>query len=137
MTTLAIRRSLITALTVKERRLLRFLGTVLELGDPADYTAPPNTRWLVWDDDRLDGRDLAAIGTFTRLLAQSDNAVVEPTDGASPRSALREWVVANWDLTPPPDNAQPNPYQWVLNTNGAPAGVQAASSLPANWTPTP
>lgn len=123
-------------MTPKERRLLRFLSLVLDLGDPADYTAPPNTRWLVWDDDRIDLRDLAAIGTFGRLLAQSDGAVIEPEDGQSPRAALREWVVANWDLTPPPDST-PNPYQWVLNTNGAPAAIQAASSVPSNWTPTP
>jgi hypothetical protein len=122
-------------MTPKQRRLLRWVAERLELGDPADYTAPGGVRWLVWDDPRIDLQDIAALGTVGRLLAQIDANVVEPPDGSSPRQAIRDWVKNNWDLTTPPSN-DPNPYQWVLTKNGAPAAIQAGSSVPTGWTPT-
>lgn len=133
MTTLAIRRSTILSLTPKQRRLLQAVATRLDMGDPADYTAPPSTRWLVWDDERISLHDLAAIGYLSGHFPEAAAAVQDSDD--SPRVALRTFITDHWDTTPPPDDT-PNPYQWVLTQNGAPASVQAASSIPANWTPT-
>lgn len=134
MTTLAVRRSIVQALTPLQGRILKLVTERLDLGDPADYTQPPNTRWLLYDDERLTLRDMAALGTITGDMAGATDAVKDNVD--APRAALRAWVEANWDLTPPPPDTA-NPFQWVLMNNGAPAGVQAGSSIPANWAPTP
>lgn len=135
MTTIAIRRNVVVGMTPKQRRLLAVVVDKLDFGDPVDYTAPGGVRWFIWDDDRIGIKGLAALGTFTRLLAQADGSVIEPSDGQSPRQAVQEWVMANWDLTPPPAN-DPNPYQWILTNNGAPNAIQAASGLPNGWIPT-
>lgn len=132
MTVLAIRRTTVNALSVKQRRLLRAVAERLDLGDPADYTAG-TTRWLVWDDDRIDLRDLAALGTLAGRFAEAETAVAESDE--SPRKALREWVSTNWKLDQPPEGTA-NPFQWVLTNNGAPAAVQAANGIPAGWVPT-
>lgn len=136
MTTVAIRRNVVVGMTPKQRRLLKFVADKIDFGDPADYTAPGAVRWWVWDDHRIGLTAMAALGTFTRLLAQADGSIIEPADGQSPREAVQEWVKANWDLTQPPVD-EPNPYQWVLTKNGAPAAVQASNGLPVSWVPTP
>ena len=133
MTTLAIRRSVVTGMTPKQRRILKLVAYRLDLGDPADYTAPGNVRWLVWDDSRIGLEELAAIGTFGKLMA--DNTIPDEQPGENHRETLRNWIKNNWKLDKPPDN-DPNPYQWVLTNNGAPAALQAASNIPANWLPT-
>lgn len=133
MTTLAIRRSVFQGLTAKQRKIMHWVLDRIELGDPADYTAPGNTRWLVWDDPMIDLKDLAALGTLAGNFPAAATAVADDDD--TPRKALREFVMSKWKLDEPPMD-EPNPHQWVLTNNGAPASVRAGT-LPDAWIPTP
>lgn len=132
MTALAMRKTQVQALTPTQGRILKIVTEFLDLGDPAEFIAPGGVRWLAWDDHRFSLKDMAALGTITGNMAGATDAVKDNLD--APKQALRAWVQANWNLTPPPDGTA-NPWQWVLTNNGAPAGVQAATSVPANWAP--
>lgn len=133
MPSLAIRRSTITSLTPKQRKLLKAVLLRLDMGEPADFTAPGGVRWFVWDDSKINIRDLAALGTLAGRFSEAATAIEDSDE--NPRAALREFVTQYWNISEPPENTA-NPWQWVLTNNNAPATLQAASGVPETWQPT-
>jgi len=131
MSTLLLRQSAFNNLTDKQERLIKLVADRVDLGEPAVYTAPPNTRWLVWDDDRFSFRDFVAFGVFATLRAQIETQI---TEDETVRDNLRAWLESRLDLTEPPVDEE-NPLQWALDNNGTPQGMRAAFNVPGNWIP--
>lgn len=128
MSAIAFRRSAVLALTAQQRRVLRFVTEKLELGQPAQYTAPDAAVWYIFDDHRITLRDMAILGCFAATLASM------PSD-IETRAQLWEHVKNTIVLPSAIDfTGSMNPWQTVLDANSAPASVRAASGVPSTWT---
>lgn len=136
MATVAVRRTTFTGLTDVQRKVLRLALRRLELGSPADYVAG-STRWLVWDDHRLDALHVAILGCLLSRLADIP-AGYDPDrkTRAQLEQDVRTWLGAN--LKRPEDVAHEEGgdfYAEILAANNAPAAIRAASGVPAGLTP--
>ena len=139
MPAIAIRLTLAQAMTVKQRRLARWAMASVGLIDPARFTAPGGNVWLVYDDHRIDLRDVAYFGKFAALLA-SLPAGWNPPDGlddataAEVRALVRSYLASR--VVWPVDVAEgDDPWMAVLDAQDAPASVAAGAGVPSNWTP--
>lgn len=139
MPAIAIRQSAVQAMTVKQRRIARWVLSSVGLTAPAAFTAPGGNVWLVFDDHRIDLRDVAYFGRFAALLAQLP-AGWDPPDGwddltaGQVRALVREWLSSRvvWPVDVPEGE---DPWQTVLDAQNAPAGVRAGNSVPTTWVP--
>lgn len=126
-------------MTTKQKRLARWSLASVGLIDPARFIAPGGNVWLVYDDHRIDLRDVAYFGKFANLLA-SLPAEWDPPDGlddataAEIRALLRGYLDSRvvWPVSVPEAE---DPWMYVLGAQNAPAGVAASAGVPSNWTP--
>lgn len=140
MPAIAIRQSLVNGLSAKERRAARWVLAQVGLVSPARFTAPGGNVWLIFDDPRIDLRDVAYLGKFFAALASLPNDYTPPdaldnATAAQARTWVRNWLqsVVVWPVAGLEDAA--DPYAHVLAAQGAPNTVQAAPSVPSTWTP--
>ena len=141
MASLAVRKTTWQAQTVRDRQILRYLASdVLELGQPAHFKAPSTAIWFIFDDWRF---DLAGVSWFGALVANISDVppgYIVPVDGdgnvdmPALRSDAKGFLTSKrvWPVTILDDD--PNPWQTVLDAQGAPAAVQMASGVPVTWT---
>lgn len=137
MTAIAMRKSVLDALTGRRRRALRWASARLELGEPAVYVAPPGpVQWYVWDDARVDAMDLATLGALAGRPADIP-ADYDPEGRTRDqvRDDIRGFVAARLVDPATLDLTGPNPWQAILDAQGAPPSIRAADSVPAGWAP--
>jgi hypothetical protein len=132
--TIAVRQSVWNSQNATVKTILRFAAARLQLGQPVTYLTPGGVAWDCYDDDRFDLRDLAFLGALTANLAALANFVLD--QGKPTRDQMLAWAAGKVTWPDQIDyTGQSNPYQFTLTQNGAPAAIQAADSVPANWTP--
>lgn len=128
------------AISDKERNVLRFVISRLQLGEPAVYVDGPGAsdpRWYTFTDSRMDYLDIAVLGCFAANRADLPLGYEIPLDGegnidkAQLRSDIASWLT-NPARTYPfvhPDNVTPSGEevspQDVLDANNAPAVLKA------------
>ena len=126
-------------MTAKQRKASRWALEIVGIVDPAAFTAPGGNVWYVFDDHRIDLRDVAYFGKFADRLA-SLPAGYEPPDAlddataAEIRAWLRAYLVQHvvWPVSVPEGE---DPWMTVLAAQGAPASIAAGAGVPSNWTP--
>lgn len=140
MATIAIRQSAVQSMTVRQRRLTRWVLAEVGIVDPARFTAPGGNVWLVFDDHRIDLRDVAYFGCFAAQVANLPNDYDPPDQLDDATSAeARAWVRSKlnqlvvWPV-PNIENAA-DPWQAALDAQSAPAVVRAGTGVPSTWTP--
>lgn len=139
MATVALRRTAVQAMTVRQRRLARWVLSQIGLVEPAPYLAPGGNVWLVFDDHRISLHDVAYLGCFAANLANIPAGYTPPDDlSDATASEIRAWIRAYlvqhvvWPVSVP-EGA--DPWQAVLDAQGAPAAVRAGNGVPDTWTP--
>lgn len=128
MSTLAIRENAWLAATVKQQTILKIATQKVGLGEPAKFKTNANVIWLVWDDERIDGRDVAIIGKLAATLAQLPA-------GVNTRAELWDYVKSTIVLPKDVNTNGANPLQDILNANGAPNWLRADNNIPSGLTP--
>ena len=142
MAALALRKSTWDGGSANLRAIFRTLGGYyLGLGSPATYTDGTN-EWYVFDDTRFEVRPLC----YFACLAANVGSIPAgyQVDESNPRKTRDDamfWLESPARTTPLvlpgaiayPD-PDPNPWQTILDANGAPAWLKMADSVPANWT---
>ena len=129
---LALKRAPILTLTVMQRRFLKHALRRLSFGDPAPWEEPDTTRWWVFDDHRIDIRDIARLGTLI------DNISLVPTDLETDLTPKAIWrirkravQILNANITAWPDDATPNE---VIALQGVSSNLFRAGDI-GNLTP--
>ena len=128
MSAIGIRKSAWQAGTATQRAILRKSCALLDLGQPVLYSDGTNG-WFIFDDDRIALLDIAYLGVLCVGLTQLPPGM-QPT-----RQQVIDYVTSRVVLPkdiPGLANAS-NPWQTVLNAQGAPTWVKAASSVPSSW----
>lgn len=139
MPTIAIRQSAAAAMPARHRKLARWVLEQVGLIEPAKYTAPGGAVWLIFDDHRIDLRDVAYFGKFADIMA-SIPAGYDPPDAwgdataAEARAFIRNYL-ADRVVWPVAVADGDDPWQTVLDAQDAPASVKAGSEVPATWAP--
>jgi len=148
MAALGVRKTAWNGLSVRNKTILRYIGSVLQLGTPSEFIAPGGAHWFIFDDHRFKAVVLAYFGCTVANLGDIPGGYTLPTTpgGGLDRPQLRSDIRAfceNPARTHPlvlpqdvvyPEN-DPNPWQTLLDAQGTPATVKMASGVPANWTP--
>lgn len=140
MAAIAIRQSAVQAMTVRERKLARWVLEAVGIVGPARFTAPGGNVWLVFDDHRIRLVDIAYFGCFAAQLANLP-AGYEPPDALDTASGaeIRAWVrdrlsaLVVWPVPGIGDAA--DPWMAALDAQDAPASVAAGPGVPATWVP--
>lgn len=126
MSVIAIRKSAWDAGTATQQAILRKSCSLLDLGEPVQYSDGTND-WFIFNDWRIDLTDIAYLGTLCKGPA-----------GMTPdRAQVVDYVTSRVVLpkdTPGLSNAA-NRRQAVLDAQNAPAWVKAADSVPPTWSP--
>lgn len=136
MSTLAVTKTALDSMTAKQRKLVRWVVSRLEFGQPALYQDGATQRY-VFDDPRIDLRQLAVLGCLAANWA--DVPGTYDPDGktrAEIEADIRAWLApkVKWPEAIDYTNVA-NPWQHTLTQNGAPAALRAAGEVPATWTP--
>lgn len=139
MPAIALRLTAAQAMTNTQRKLARRALASVGLIEPARFTAPGGNVWLVFDDHRIDLRDVAYFGAFARRLADLPPGY-DPPDSLDDATAAeaRAWLrdklddLVVWPVTAPEGE---DPWMYVLGEQDAPASVAAGAGVPDNWTP--
>jgi hypothetical protein len=136
MATIAIRRTAVQGLTAKQRKIVQFVMSRLDLNDPAAFVDGANVHWLVFDDTRISLDDIAILGTLVRLIGNAAVTNYDPTDDTPDqvrtkiRQALNAQVVRA-DTVAIPEGS--DPFATVLAAQNAPAAVRAFYNVPQDW----
>jgi hypothetical protein len=150
MATLGVRKTAWQNLSARDREMVRAIGVVLDLGVPAEWAQPDDTRWYLFCDTRFRLVDLAYFGALAAhlddippgyqipmvdILDGDGNKIGEFIDRPQLRSDAKTFLDAYvvWPVTVPDDD--PNPWQTVLDAQGTPAAMQMADHPPAGWEP--
>jgi len=156
MATLGIRKTSWQGLSARNKKIIRHLGDVLQLGVPAEYETPGGVRWFIFDDWRFKARVVAYFGCALANLSDvpagytvpqtdvldSDGNVVGTVDNL-PRlrrdiKAFCESPARTNPLVLPRDvsfSDGGNPWQEILDAQGTPGAVRMGSGVPASWSP--
>ncbi len=145
MAALGVRKTAWQGLSTRNRQIVRYLGELLELGDPAEYEQPGGTRWFVFDDHRFKAKFVAYFGCVLANLTEIPVGYVLPLDGGElDRPQMRadiqtfcESPARTNPLVLPEDivfTEDGNPWQEILDAQGTPDSVQMASAVPSTWT---
>lgn len=138
MAVLGVRKTAWNGLSVRDREILKAVGTTLSLGVPAEWKQPNNTRWFLFSDLRFKLVELAYFGCIVNNLADIPAGYVLPADRDEIRADAKTFcenvasVPVVWPLTIPENTA--NRWQYVLDAQSTPASVQMADHPPAGWT---
>ena len=143
MPALAVRQSVLDGAARQQQAAFWGVAAVIRLGVPALYEATPGgVRWYIYDDSRLTLNDLSWLGAFAAHVTDIPDTWHVPilpslhVDLDTLRSEARAFLALN--RVAPAEYAEgqepANPYQAVLDDNGAPAWIQAAATVPASWT---
>jgi len=147
MATLAIRKTAWQGLSVRDKKILRHLGDVLRLGEPAEYESPSAVRWFIFDDWRFKARVIAYLGCALANLSDVPTGYTIPQlpEGGDDLPQLRSDIRAFCEspartnlLVLPKDitfSDGGNAWQEILDAQGAPSAVRMASGVPNTWTP--
>lgn len=137
---IGIRKTAWQAANDTQRTILRWGMDKLDLGNPAEYRQPDDTRWFVFADWRITLEDVARLGTLMKGLAAFPNYQF-PLDGdgnvdkAATKADIVTYVQNNWvdpaTLTIPEDE---EPSAFVLAAQGAPAAIRVGGKVPDAWT---
>ena len=141
MATLGIRKNAWQGLSARNKTIVRFMGDVLQLGVPAEFESGGGTVWFVFDDHRFRPKAVAYFGVLVANLGSVPAGYQLPLDGVGnvDKPRLRRDAktfldpLLVWPVTFPDDD--PNPWQTILDAQGAPAAVRMGSGVPAGWTP--
>lgn len=139
MATIAIRKSAWDAASARDRTIFRYAAKLLELGDPAVYVNGGGVEWYISDDHRLRLKDVARLGVVVKGIAQNTTYEL-PLNGRGEldveqlRADMKAWVTSRI-VWPVDVEGSPNPWQAVLDAQGAPAVIRAGDSVPDTWTP--
>lgn len=120
----------------QKRVLLLMLGGMI--GAPVVYAAPDGTRWIVADVD-LTLELTAYLGRLLGRLAEvtaAEEARWSSLSDADLLRAVKDWLRGLRNVAGPEDVdlSGPNPWEALLQANGAPAVVKMAAAVPAAWT---
>lgn len=136
MTVIAMRKTTVDNLTARRRRVLKWVSSRLELGEPVIYVAG-TAHWYVWDDHRIEAMDVAVLGALAANITDIPvNYDPEDKTRAEIKDDVRAFLKAR--ITNPNTlnlANSPNPWQAILDAQGAPAAIRAASAIPDNWKP--
>lgn len=139
---LAFRRNAFDGLSTRDRKIVRLISELLALGQPARYLAPGAVEWFVFDDHRFKAKHIAYLGRLVVKRAEiSARYTVPMAGGQVNRSQLAQDTRAFCDargVVLPKDVAfaeDGNPWQEILDAQGAPGFVRMGSSVPDNWIP--
>lgn len=141
MTALGIRVSAWQGLSNRDKVIVRMLTSdLLELGQPARFAQPNGTEWFVFDDHRFKLNEVSWFGALIANLGDVPAGYEIPTEGgrvdkAKLRRDAKQFLQPRrvWPVEIPEDD--PNPWQTVLDAQGAPNAVRMCASVPDNWTP--
>lgn len=155
MTALGVRKTTYNGLSVRNKEIVKYLGDFLQLGEPAEFNAS-GTLWYVFDDHRFKPVHIAYFGCLLANLGDIPGGYTIPTidilddqgavigtksDRPQMRADIKNFcedgartnpLVLPKDITFTEDG---NPWQEILDAQGAPAAVQMASGVPASWVP--
>ena len=147
MATLAIRKPAWQGLSNRDRKIVRHLGDVLQLGTPVEYKTPTDVRWFIFDDWRFKARVIAYFGCALANLSDvpAGYAVPQLPEGGDDKPQLRRDIRAFCES---PVRTNPlvlprnitfsdggNVWQEILDAQNTPAAVRMGSGVPATWTP--
>jgi len=158
MATLAIRKTAWQGLSQRDKKIIRWVADLLQLGStPPLYVTPGGVEWFVFDDWRFKGVHIAYFGCVIANLSDVPAGYTFPQknvrdfDGnvigtVDDRRQMRRDVRAFCEN---PARTKPlvlprdivftfggNHWQEILDAQGAPRGaVRMASGVPASWTP--
>jgi hypothetical protein len=154
MSVLAIRKTAWNNLSVRDREIIRAIGSSLNLGTPAEWIQPPNTRWFLFSDTRFSLGEIAYFGCVAAnlndipagyqlpvidILDDQGVKIGEYVDRRQVRQDAKNFCenVAStpvvWPVTIPDGTA--NVWQYVLDVQGTPAAMQMGDHPPASWHP--
>lgn len=146
MTALGIRKTAWAGLSARDKTILRAVGVLLDLGQPAEYETPAAVRWYVFDDHRFRAVPIAYFGCVVANLADIPTGYTPPVDadGNLDRSLMRSQI-KTWCEDPARTNPFVHPdditfteggnvWQEILDAQGTPAQIQMASAVPDSWT---
>lgn len=143
MATLGIRKTTYDGLSAVRKAILNLVVDRLDLGTPAVYQNPVGGAfWYLYDDDRIDLRDLAVFGKVAANLASLNLSLTDSNGDRKSRATLRQellaWVQSLSVVWPSEIDytGQTNPWQYTLTQNGAPAAIRAGDGVPSGWVPT-
>jgi hypothetical protein len=156
MAVLGIRRDAFQGLSDRDRTIVRFMGDVVQLGEPARYETPTGVEWFLFADGRFRPIPIAYLGCLIAnlndipaayelpmidVLDIDGNKVGERLDRATLRDQIKTWCENPARANPlvlPRDvefTEGGNLWQELLDAQGAPSAIQMADSVPARWTP--
>ena len=139
MSTLAVRKTTWNGLSARDREILRAVGATLNLGVPAEWRQPNNTRWWLFCDTHFQLAELAYFGCIAANLGDIPGGYELPATRAEIRSDAKNFcenvasVPVVWPITIPEGTS--NRWQYVLDAQNTPAVLQMADQPPAGWTP--
>lgn len=141
MATIAIRQSAVAAMSAQQKKLTRWALEIVGLVDPAAYQTSGGQVWYIFDDHRIALHDVAYFGALAARLANipTDYNPPDTLDDATAAQA-RAWIrskLIQWVVWPVTVAEGADPWQAVLNAQGAPAAVKAGPGIPAGLTPVP
>ena len=140
MAALAVKQSAFQALSPRDKRIVRGVGHVLALGQPAVYDGAGSV-WFVFDDHRFKAVHIAYLGCLLANLGDIPAGYQVPDDlsvlAADVKTFCDDPTRTN-PLVKPGDVTFAeggNPYQDILDAQNAPPSVRMASGVPDSWTP--
>lgn len=140
MAALGVRKATFTGLSVRDRTILKHLGSILQLGEPAEFVAPGGAHWFVFDDHRFKAKVIAYLGCVLANLAEIPSGYELPTDGdgeldkSQMRSDIRTFCESPSRGNPLVWPVQGGSWQEILDAQGTPAVVQMGFGVPRDWT---
>ena len=156
MAALGIRKTAWQGLSDRDKSIVRFMGDVLALGQPAEYETGGGVRWFVFDDHRFKARHVAYFGCvlanlgdipggyalpMVDVLDEDGQKIGERLDKPTLRSQIKNFCENPARINPlvlPKDvvfaEDDPNPWQTLLDAQGTPSAVRMGSSVPDSWT---